>query len=90
MDSGGMLPSSPRSCTFIWARWGFFFCENRLKFLVTQVDFGGCFCEEVSFSFSGGMPSWSRRELFKKEKNFFLSPVLLFSDRLKKKKTVNS
>ena len=50
MDSGGMLPSSTRSCTFIWARCeresGNFFCENRLKLLVTQVGFGGCFCEE--------------------------------------------
>ena len=50
MDSGGMLPSSTRSCSFIWARReresGDFFCENRLKLLFTLVGFGRCFCEE--------------------------------------------
>ena len=42
-----------------------------------RLALAGVSVKRVSFSFRGGMPSWSRLEVFRKEKSFFLSQMAL-------------
>ena len=72
-DSEGRLPSSSKSCTFIWTRRekerGDFFVKTDWNCRLHRLALAGV--KRVSFSFRGGMPSWSRLEVFRKEKFLF-------------------
>ena len=55
-DSEGRLPSSTKSCTFIWARRERErgdFCEDRLELSVTQIGFSRGICKKGIIFFQG-------------------------------------
>ena len=87
-DSEGRLPLSTKSCTFIWARRererGDFFVKTDWNCRLHRLALAGVSVKRVSFSFRGGMPSWSRLEFFRKEKSFFLSQMSLLSESPKR------